>query len=181
MVWTQLILCAVYRDTVLSPNVTTVTVQYCSPLRRRCSCSRTACICNRLETPSWFREPYPWRRYCVSRRCHQFWKIAVYWHTSTVGIEPTAPPPSRSAVRHTYHCATAPFLNKNGPDTAYIMRPFPRHGSLARCYHHHCPTVNKSNLFTTVTLEGCARVDLNYVKNSLFFIICASKKIMKMK
>ena len=141
MVWTQLILCAVYRDTVLSPDVTTVTAQHCSPLRRRCSCSRTACICNRLEIPTWFREPYPGRRYCASRRCHQCWKIAVDWHTPTVGIEPTAPPPSRLAVRHTNHCATAPFPKKNGLDAAYIMRRLPRHGSLARCYHRHCPTL----------------------------------------
>ena len=28
MVWTQFILCAVYRDTVLSPDVTTVTAQH---------------------------------------------------------------------------------------------------------------------------------------------------------
>ena len=103
MVWTQLrpILCAVYHDTVLSPDVATVAAQHCYPLRRHCSCSRTVCICNRLDTPTWFCEPYPWRKYCVSRRCHQFWKIAVDWHTPTVGIEPTAPPPSHSAVQHT--------------------------------------------------------------------------------
>ena len=70
------------------------------------------------------------------------WKIAVDWHMPTMGIEPTTPPPSRLAVRHTNHCATAPFPQKNGLDAAYIMRRLPRHGSLARCYHRHCPTIN---------------------------------------
>ena len=69
------------------------------------------------------------------------WKIAVNWHTSTVGIEPTAPPPSRSAVRRTNYCATAPFPKKNSLDVAYIMRHLLRHDSFARCYHRCCPTL----------------------------------------
>ena len=73
-------------------------------------------------------------------RC-KCWKIAVTWHTPTVGIEPMAPSPSRSTVRRTNHCATAPFPKKNGLDAVYIMRRLPRHGSLARCYHRHCPTL----------------------------------------
>ena len=59
-----------------------------------------------------------------------------------VGIEPTVPPPSRSAVRHTNHCATAPFPKKNGLDAAYIMRRLSRHGSFATVaaqqYHGRC-------------------------------------------
>ena len=63
----QLILCAVYRDTVLSPDVTTVTAQHCSPLRRRCSCSRTACICNRLENPNMIPRVVPLKKIlCIS-------------------------------------------------------------------------------------------------------------------
>ena len=41
----------------------------------------------------------------------------------TVGIEPTAPPPSRSAVQHTNHYTTAPFQKKNGLDAAYNYAP----------------------------------------------------------
>ena len=50
-----------------------------------------------------------WRTIQDSNRKSNCWKLAVDWHTPTVGIEPTAPPPSRSAVRHTNHCAIAPF------------------------------------------------------------------------
>ena len=68
------------------------------------------------------------------------WKIAVNWQTPTVGIEPTAPPPSRSAVRPSDALRHSTISKKNGLDAAYIMRRLPRHGSLARCYHRHCPT-----------------------------------------
>ena len=57
----------------------------------------------------------------VAGLCTKFkycWKIAVDWHTPTVGIETTALPPSRSAIRHTNHCATAPFPR-------YIRQMFP--------------------------------------------------------
>ena len=131
-------------------------------LRRRCSCCRTACICNRLETPTRFHEPYPWRRYCISRRCHQCWKIAVDWHTPTVGIEPSASPPSHSAVRHTNHCATAP-LPKKMVWTQLILCAVYRDTVLtARCYHHHCPTniytlqkCKTKNITTQISVKNC--------------------------
>ena len=86
------------------------------------------------------------------------WKIAVDWHTPTAGMEPTAPPPRRSAVRHTNHCATAPFPKKNGLDAAYIMRRLPRYGSLARCYHCHRPTL----LPLKTTFCSCSRAACIY-------------------
>ena len=176
MVWTQLILCAVYRDTVLSPDVTTVTAQHCSPLRRRCSCSRTACICNRLETPTWFREPYPWRRYCVSRRCHQCWKIAVNWHTPTVGIKPTAPPPSRSTVRRTNHCATAPFP-KRMVWTQLILCAVYRDTVLSP----DVTTVTAQQLLTGLLKFACELLILSFVLSSIIVIYLADMlKIKKL-
>ena len=86
-------------------------------------------------------------------RTEYCWKIAVDWYTPTMGIEPTAPPLSHSAVRRTNHCATGPFPKKNGLNAVYIMHRLPRHGSLARCYHHRCPTLVP--LKTALLLQPC--------------------------
>ena len=59
-------------------------------------------------------------------------------------IEPTAPPPIRSAVRCTNHFATAPFPKKNGLGVGHIMRRLPRHSSLAKYYR--CRFLRKSNV-----------------------------------
>ena len=72
MVWTQLILCTVYRDTVLSPDVTTVTAQHsilfgvislcsiCVLLLRR---QRSIAEVHRLTSESQEAHTSPHRRY----------------------------------------------------------------------------------------------------------------------
>ena len=91
-----------------------------------------------FQTPTCLNEPFPWKKYCVSRRCHQCWKNAVHWHKPTE-LKLTAPPPSRSILRRTNNCATESFP-KNGLDAAYVMRRLPRYGSLTKWYHRRCPT-----------------------------------------
>ena len=141
MVWTHLILCAVYRDTFLSPDVTTVTAQHCSPLDDVAPAAIPLASATVLKPQhdSASRTPEECTVYLTATTNigkQQSIGTLRRWESNLRRLRLAA---QQSDVLTTA-CATASFPKKNGLDAAYIMRRLPRHGSLARCYHRHCPT-----------------------------------------